>query len=276
MRKFKLINSIGAEFDLMRTDAFLNTPDGLGFSMENSYVNIGNVYEIADEQSSQKTVTGEMVFKGYKQYLEFVKFISYKPLKLCYKPLDEWAYLNCTVTRLDKGEISSTTSLLQCAIDFTALSKWYIPRQAITSTSDDVKGKNYTYTYNYTYIETVYGEFRITNNGTEACPSKLTIFGNCINPSWTLSQNGVITVSNSIKTEIPSNHKLIINSNDNEREIAEYTLDNVRYKNHYQNIDFDNKAFILIPTGDSMLKVSSESGLTVNAILEIDELYETI
>lgn len=276
MRQFKLINSIGAEFDLMRTDAFFNTPDGLGFSMDNSYVNIGNSYKITDEQSSQKAITGEMIFKGYKQYQEFTKFISYKPLKLAYKPLDEWAYIKCTVTRLDKGEISYSTGLLQCPIDLTALSKWYIPRRAISNVDGDIVGKKYTYKYDYTYVETVSGEFRITNNGTETCPTKLTIFGGCVNPSWTLSQSNKILVKNSVDAEIASNHKLIINSNDNEREIREYTLDDTLYKNLYQKIDFDNKAFILIPTGDSFLRITDDSGTIINAILELDEIYETI
>ena len=74
MRQFKLINSTGAEFNLMRLDAFFNSPDGLGFSMDNSYANIGTVYEITEEKASQKAVTGEMIFKGYKQYKEFIKY----------------------------------------------------------------------------------------------------------------------------------------------------------------------------------------------------------
>lgn len=276
MRQFKLINSIGATFDLMRIDAFFNTPDGLGFSMENSYVNIGNTYEITDEQSNQKTITGEMIFKGYKQYQEFAKFISYRPLKLAYKPLSEWAYVKCTVTRLDKGEISYSTNFLHCSIDFTALGKWYIPRRAMSNIDGNIEGKKYKYKYDYTYVEMVSGEFRITNNGTESCPTKLTIFGSCTNPKWSLSQSGKTLVNNSIEVEIPANHKLVINSNDNEREIAEYTLDDTKYKNHYQKIDFDNKAFILIPTGDSLLRISDTSGIPINAILEIDEVYETV
>lgn len=276
MRQFKLINSTGAEFNLMRLDAFFNSPDGLGFSMDNSYANIGTVYEITEEKSSQKAVTGEMIFKGYRQYKEFIKFISYKPLKLAYKPLDEWAYLKCTVTRLDKSEISSSTNLLTCAIDFTALSKWYIPRRAMTSDGDSTNIKKYTYRYGYTYVETASGEFRIINEGTEECPSILTLFGNCVNPNWVLSQNGKTLIKNGLNVEIPSNHKLIINSNDNEREIAEYTLDGTLYRNLYQKIDFDNKAFIVIPIGESMLRVTETSGNEVNAILEVEEVYETI
>ena len=86
----------------------------------------------------------------------------------------------------------------------------------------------------------------------------------------------MVNLELSMNVEIPSNHKLIINSNDNEREIAEYTLDDTLYQNLYQKIDFDNKAFIVIPTGESMLRVTETSGNKINAILEIEEVYETI
>lgn len=276
MRKFKLINSLGQTFDLMRKDAFFNSPDGLGFQMDQEFARIGSTYQLIETQASQKKPSGEMVFKSYEVYKEFTQFIAHIPLKLAYMPSNEWYYLDCTVSKLSKSEISRNNRRLICDIDFVAQSKWYIPRIGKRTSAEISNPKKYKYKYPYTYTESVNGIIDLFNAGSEECPCIIHIFGPIINPQWSLIVNGVVNQSGSISETIKKDNKLVINSKDNELEIAEYTRDNIFVKNHYQNSDFEKENFILIPVGKSTLTVAGTTSSEVVAYIEVIETYETI
>ena len=80
VRQFKLINALGQEFDLMRKDAFFQTPSGLGFSVDFDVEPVGYDWIETDSQIDQKTVSGELVFTKYQGYQEFIRFCSLSPL----------------------------------------------------------------------------------------------------------------------------------------------------------------------------------------------------
>lgn len=276
VRQFKLINSKGASFNLMRRDALFYVPDGLGFSMDSEYMQIGNSYQLIDTEASQKVVSGTMVFDSYAIYEEFVNFIAFTPLKLAYKPLNEWAYLDCSVSNLSKSEIDYTDRKLKCNIDFTATSKWYIPRRAERTSPEVANGKRYTYTYDYQYAETLNGIIRITNNSSEDSPCIITIFGQIVNPTWSLIVANKVVASGQVSGTIEDGNKLVINSKDNQLEIAEYQADGTFVQNRYQDSDFTRENFIYIPNGQSTLLISSDVATEVNAYIEVEEIHETI
>ena len=89
IRKFKLINATGAEWDLMRNDGFFYAPEGLGVAQDNEYMRIGSTYELVQKVAAQKAVNGTMMFSSYSVYHEFSRFIVFAPLKLAYMPVDE-------------------------------------------------------------------------------------------------------------------------------------------------------------------------------------------
>lgn len=276
VRQFKLINSRGAEFNLMRRDALFYIPDGLGFSMDSEYMQIGNSYQLIDTEASQKIVSGVMVFDGYKQYDEFVSFIGHTPLKLLYKPLLEWAYLDCSVTNLGKGEIDYQDRKLKCNIDFTGTSKWYIPRKVEHTSPEVANGKRYTYTYDYQYADTLNGLIYITNNSSEDSPSIISIFGQIVNPTWSLIVNNKVVQSGQVQGTIEEGNKLVICSKDNSLEIAEYTQQGEFVRNRYQDSDPTRENFIYIPSGNSTLLISSDVATEVEAYIEVEEIHETI
>lgn len=277
VRQFKLQNANGATFDLMRKDAFFYTPDGLGFRQDAQFMQIGNSYKLIETESAQKTPTGVMVFKNYAIYQEFAKFISYTPLRLMYKPISEWFYLDCIVSSLGKAEIDHTTNRLQCNIDFTATSKWYIPRVARRSGAETANAKQYTYTYNYQYADAINGIINIMNNSTEASPLVISIMGDITDPVWSLIVNNVVVQSGSVTGNIPSGSKLVINSKDNELEIAEYDATTGAFiANWYQASDFNRENFIYAPVGASTLRVAGNVAQTIDAWAEIEEIHETV
>lgn len=277
VRKFKMINANGAEFNLMRRDAFLYQPDGLGISQDNEYMRIGNTYELIQRLSSQKAVSFAMVFKSYAIYREFADFIIYQPLKLAYMPMNEWVYIDGEITAMEKSEIDYSTNRLVCNTTFTASSLWYIPRQA-KRTADDVESpKKYDYIYGYTYADAINGYINVVNNSNEDAQGVITIFGPITNPSWYVSVNNNVTESGTVNAVIPAGDKLVVNSKDGHLEVAEYVAESDEFvRNLYQFTDFARETFVHFPAGNSVLFVSGSTDEAIVAYVQIDEVHDTV
>ena len=277
VRQFKLMNATGQTFDLMQKDAFFYTPDGLGFRMDSEYIKLGGTYQLVETEAAQKSPAGIMVFSGYPKYQEFVRFINQTPLKLMYKPVDEWAYLDCMVSSLSKAEIDYRDNKLKCSIDFQGTSKWYIPRQAQQTASEVLNAKKYTYSYDYAYADAITGIINLNNDASEDCPSVITIMGEITNPTWSLIVNNVTIQSGAITGTIAAGNKLIINSKDNSLEIGEYVAaTNEFVANRYQDSDFTKQNFIYVPPGQSTLRVAGTVVDSIHALIEIEEIHETV
>ncbi len=274
MRKFKLINADGQEFDLMRKDAFFSTPSGLGFKKGFDIAVSGYSFIETDNVLEQKEISGEMIFKGYKEYNEFSKFITKLPLKLCYKPLDTWYYIDCKVSQLDKDEISYSSKRLICKIDYLCFSQLY---KDITVTKSKVgdDGKIYNYSYPFKYVEPSTGIITIINESNIDSPCILHIMGPCVNPSYSLIQSGVVKATGKINKILDEGRKLVIDSNPNNMEIAEYTINNEYINSLYGFSDFTTARFIYFPPGESTLQFSHEGSTEFIAFTEVRLLAET-
>lgn len=277
VRQFKLINSLGTEWDLMRKDGFLYAPEGLGISKENEYMRIGSTYELVQRLSAQKQIAFTMIFKSYAVYRSFADFCVWTPLKLAYNPGPEWSYIDGEITDLEKTEISPSTGRLECNSTFTATSLWYIPRAA-RKTSDDVDSpKRYNYTYDYTYADELNGYIRVVNNASEDSPATISIMGPISNPAWYVSVNNDIVASGAVTADIPAEDKLVINSKDGHLEVAEYVAaTNEFVRNLYQATDFSRETFVMFPPGNSVLFISGSNQGSINAWVEVEEVHETI
>lgn len=276
VRKFKLINSTGAEWDLMRKDGFLYEPEGLGINQDNEYMRIGSTYELVQSLSAQKSVNFTMVFASYSVYREFARFIIYAPLKLAYMPLNEWAYIDGDITSLSKTEINPNTRRLECAAVFTATSLWYIPRAARKTAEDVENPKRYDYGYDYQYADAINGYIAVVNDSNEDAPATISIMGPITDPAWYVSVNNNVVSSGSVTATIPEGDKLVINSKDGALEVSEYTTDNVMVRNLYQATDFSRETFVLFPPGNSVLFISGTSEEPIEAWVQIEEVHDTI
>lgn len=276
VRKFKLINSEGAEWDLMRKDGFLYEPEGLGINQDNEYMRIGSTYELVQSLAAQKAVNFTMVFASYSVYREFARFIIYAPLKLAYMPLNEWAYIDGDITALSKTEINPNTRRLECAAVFTATSLWYIPRAARKTAEDVENPKRYDYGYDYQYADAINGYIAVVNDSNENAPATISIMGPITDPAWYVSVNNNVVSSGSVTATIPEGDKLVINSKDGALEVSEYTTDNVMVRNLYQATDFSRETFVLFPPGNSVLFISGTSEDPIEAWVQIEEVHDTI
>ena len=275
MRYFKLVNALGAEWDLMQKDGFFHAPSGLGFSRSISSLRAGLDWLPSSEFLNQKTPSGEMVFFSYESYQRLVSFISYDvPLFLMYQPTRKWYRCRCKVTKLEKGDMTSP-GLLVCPIVFSCLGTWHELVSASQAEVNTAAGKVYPYAYPYSYADSTVASAAIENGNLDS-PCKLHIFGPCTNPAWSISQGGKTLQRGRVFATIPEGHKLIVAASPAEMEIAEYTRNNVLVQDLYAASDFSTERFIYAPPGSSTVSVTAENADTVRATVEVEKLAYSV
>lgn len=267
VRQFKLINGNGAEYDMTRPEALLHAPDGLGWGTERTINRLGQTYIAIDEREIHQTPTGEMVFRTYEEYANFLSFCQVGDLVLAYRPRSTWYYVRCLIS-INKSEIKVDTLHLVCPVTFTLTSYWY--EKVVTQTSTPGESENekqYAYTYSYQYGMGELNSFDITCD----LPSyfKLTIFGEATNPIWRVVQNGDIIKSGKLIATIGSSQKAVINTDPKNTEIGLYTLSNTRINNLYGYSDFATERIFALPQGSCQLQVLSEDDTPPKVMLEV-------
>lgn len=272
MRRFKLMNSTGAEWDLMSKQSYFNAPSGLGYSKSFETIQAGTAWLVSNEETTQYSITGEMVFFSYAKYQEFVAFTAKAPLTLMYAPEKTWYRIRCRIQTLSKGEFKN--GYLSVSVVFIAFGLWH---EAVTvkKAGNKSTGKKYSYAYPFEYVETTIGSARITNGGIES-PCKLHILGAVVNPAWTLTQGSIKISEGTVTATIPEGHKLVVNADPAEMEIAEYTLNGEFVKDLYSNSDFSTARFIYVPAGESTLTFTHEGTGTIDAYVEVEKLAYSV
>lgn len=273
VRQFKLVNAVGAEWDLMRKDAYFNSPSGLGMAKTFTTARTGYEFLILQELLSQKSVSGEMVFRQYSTYEEFVSFITQTPLMLHYMPITKWYRIRCDVQSLSKTEKSGPN--LICPITFLCFGTWHEGVVVTQAEGPEVGQKKYTYSYPYTYAETSAGSALIQNGDLES-PCKLHIFGPVTNPSWALYKAGEKVMEGKVNATIPDGNKLVVDADPATMEIAEYTRNNVFVEDLYQDSDFSTARFVYAPPGTSTITFTHEGTADINAYVEVEKLAYTV
>lgn len=266
IRQFNLTNANGQIFDMMRTDAFFNSPEGFGWGVTDTVLPIGESYIVTDTEPNQPAPSGRMVFAGYAQYNEFLAFVQVGGLVLGYNTLGKWQYLDVSLT-ISKGEIDTASKMLLCDVAFTAHSGWYEKLVAYQA-QDAVGGKVYSYTYPYRYASSVPGTVDIVNGNLESYP-KITIFGPVTNPFWALYKSGVRLETGRVNLTVPAGNKLVIDSHPATMEIAEYTAAGQFIANRYGDSDFTTARLFMLPPGPCSVVFTQDGAGTVNAYMEV-------
>jgi len=274
MRQFKLVDGSNQEFDLMNKNAFFYAPDGLGFDKNIETAQIGQSFIVIKEELAQKSITGTMVFNGYANFKTFVEFVSEKSLKLLYKPIDKWYYINCKVQNLTKGEISNSSGKLECQVTFLCLGTWYETLESRNTSGTIEGGKIYNYQYSYEY-SSVNNKLTIENGSIESS-CKISIFGACVNPHWEVRNNGITYATGTVNVTIPSGNKLVIDASPESIEISEYTMNNVFVAKRYSSSDFSTERFIYLRAGENIIEFSDNGGGVISAFVEVKKLAESV
>lgn len=268
VRQFKLINKTGAEFNLMRLDAYLHNPDGLGFAIESEVRRVDNTFILLDDYIAQAEPSGEIIFKGYEQYEEFVRFVQVGGCVLGYKPLDVWRYLDVLIS-IGKSEISYENKKLICPVTFTAISEWYESEVVYETYGEPPEHrKEYNYTYPFTYMGGTGGTIEI-HNGLLESYMRIIISGVAENPRWTLTAEDGTEKEGKVNAIIGTGNVLVIDSHPATMEIAEYTASGAYVQDRYGDSDFSTERIFPLPPGDSALAVLDDTSATIEARIEV-------
>lgn len=201
VRQFYLENSLGKKYQLTNKNfkQFLSEPEGLGFVKSLTTLRLGDDELITNEQYSMPSISGNILFydkveKAYQDYLDFISFVRYTPLKLYYLPPNLLFpyYIECSMVQLDKGEYS-TSGYLSCPISIYGNTLWQNSQESSlevnNSESDD--GKYYDLVRPYHYSGFSLNSIVINNIGDIPVGFILEIVGDVTNPRLTATQDGV-------------------------------------------------------------------------------------
>lgn len=261
VRRFKLINKIGAEYNLNNYGhAWLHDPDGLGWAQTLETVSVGDAFVTLRTGVEAPSPNGEIIFISYEAYQEFLDFVQIGGLVLAYMPLSTWRYLDCVV-QIEKSEIKPENDRLICPITFLAQSYWYEALQVYrTSSEAHESDKQYDYEYAYTYGGDGAGAVTVYNGALESYFS-LTMLGEVRNPYWRVMKNGEIVKEGKVNATISAGNKLVVNTHPAKMEIAEYTVGGEFVRDLYGLSDFTTERIFALPSGTSTV-VLADSSLT--------------
>lgn len=202
IRQFYIENSLGNKYYLTNKNFkhFLNEPNGLGFSKSLNVLRLGNVELITDEQYSMPSVSGNVLFynnveQAYQDYLEFVNFVRYAPLKLYYLPPNMLFpyYIECSITQVDKSEYQRE-GYLSCPITFYGYTLWQNSQESslVVNNNENADGKHYELIRPYHYAGNSLSSIIINNTGDVPIGFVLEVVGSVTNPRLIASQNGIV------------------------------------------------------------------------------------
>lgn len=274
MRKFYLTNAKGKTIDLQsRSDILLYNQTGLGYVEDADYVRIRNSYSMTSKFIKQHEINCRLVFSGknfYEKYYDFVRFCQDTPLTLRYEIHDTF-YLNVRLAEISKTQGVSNLHMF-CDVKFMAYGLFYrtLSRhiEPITPSTDEV----YPYVYDDIYPAEIVGSVMLESDSTEDSPTKITIFGEAVNPVWRQYVNGKLVATGYYPGTIVAGHTLVIDSTVIPYSIEEYDSGMNLVADRYALCDFTTERFFYLRKGKNSISVSHDGvnglALTVEGRVE--------
>lgn len=199
-RKFKLVNANNNEFTLTEQNfkVFANNPNGLGFSKSVSTLRLGDEELLLYSLVNLDNINFELLFYDdklsdkYQKYVEFMQFISFKPLYLYYQRPNgfEWYRRRIEIVSLSKGEVSFEDSMLHCNLVMKSLGFWEDDiAEEIVLEKQEQQGKIYPITYPFTYGGNSFSGVDLISKGLLDTPLEIQINGTSEDAEWIIYDN---------------------------------------------------------------------------------------
>lgn len=247
-RKFSLTNGNSATWDFTeKTNSyFAANPSGLGLSISNSLLRLGNKQKLIEQTYEFIDKSFEVLFYGdtldeiYYDYNKFVEFLSVGDISLIYDiPSQSTSYrISVVVDMLDKTEVKDN-GIMSCGFTLTPLSFWEDNIKNVLNISSSASGddgKAYPLTRPYKYAISSLNNIEIDILGTIESPLEITIEGTTTNPQYSLfNENGDVIGIGEFEGTFD---KVYVNSDEVNEEII-LSANNVELENpyNYQKID---------------------------------------
>lgn len=306
-RQFKLTNSKGEVLDLLNQNgAMFFEPDGLGFSEEADWLQLGTTFRPVNIRSSQRVISGKIIILGegeaYSRYYEFIRFIRSAPLVMEYTTHDTFC-IDVRVQSIEKSELTHD-GILDCKIQFVALGPFYkyvrkfVPKPTdpdylsylVTNNSEYVVsdetapivagGPNANDRYDYVYSD-VYPDENIDTTTMsldvfEESPIRITIYGPCTKPQWSHYVDGKFVASGKYNGVLAEDRMLVIDNTTVPYKIYEKTSDGFYMGDRYGACDFSTERFIFAKPGENRISIGHEDNFGVTFHVEAKLCYESV
>ncbi len=277
IRKFKIINSEGAAYDLNSKQSFFHKVGGFGFKDNTEFQRIGADFYALEEVFSQGEIKGSIFFygkKAYERYRDFTKFVRLTPLTLEYVTDDTYR-LPVRLAEIDKSELKEGGIGLDCEVTFLATGLFY---RSVTKYSETVYvgGKIYPYTYPYTYADVSANTLMIDSDSFADSPCRITIYGPCENPVWKHYVNNELHATGAYLGTLRADHKLVIDTTSVPYSITERGVSGEIIADRYQMCDFTTERFITLKHGTNRISLSHDRLNSVDMMVEAKISYETV
>lgn len=280
MRKLTIINGKGKEYDLL--DASLSPTfqvEGLGFSDETEFMQIGNRFLPLEENTAQGVLEMTLLFWNLSdsRYQEFAKMARYNPLTIIYENDKGLYYFPCRLRSISKTD-KKGYNIYGCSVQFILTGNPYEILSAFNK-GEIGEGKNYGvsgYTYNYTYSNDNMNTLLINSHSAIESSCIITLYGELINPVWRHYVNGVYKESGAYNGTIPSGHSLVIDSRSLPYSIIEYDSSGNVVADRYQLCDFSTERFMKVNEGENRYSISHDGSDAVKMKVEAYIEHETV
>lgn len=277
IRKFRLINANGDSFDLNNKLSFFHAVDGLGFTDDTQFEQIGTNFYPLEDVFAQGALKGSILFGGadaYVTYRSFSRFVRATPLTLVYQT-DETFRIQVRLTELGKGEKVEGGQGLVSSVCFMALGLFYKSVNQYSGTLE-IGGKIYDYEYPYTYADVSVNTVEIQSDSYEDSPCKITIYGPCTNPVWKHYINNTLVETGRYEGSLMADHKLVIDTTQIPFSITERGAMDELVADRYQFCDFSTERFFHLGYGSNRISVTHDGLNSVKVLVEGRISYETV
>lgn len=284
VRQFRFINEKGQEFNLMGlyTSCFLSEPDGLGYSYNATYEQVGNSFFETLRNVQQAQITGIANFSSYDNFRSLVDYIEgSESLRFGYKipyknlPVKEY-FKDINIQNIGKGQID-TDGILRCPITFDCLSLWYEENRTIYSTSAQANEIRWDFKWDSKFVDYNNRTLEYINKGHVPAPVLIKIKGPVTNPTLTLKVEGQVYQEVEVNVTLQEyeafEYCTLTNSFYIRKENTDGTYTNL-FDQEY--IDPANNNVIKFPQGKSCELIMSAENEILNAEVSVYAYYKVV
>ena len=284
VREFKLVNEKGQEFSLMdiRNFCLLTDPNGLGYSYETEYQQLGNTFVENLRKLGQGQITGTVNFINYDNYTSFVNFIeSSEELKFGYKvPFADGTFKeyfkDIQIQSLSKTQLQ-TNGILSEAVTFDCLSLWYEENTVIYKIEPQTNEIRWDFRWDSKFTDYDTRKLQYINQGHVEAPVIIEIDGHVVNPQIELYVEGELYQTVKITVDIAEYEKFLYDTRENKFYIGKQNTDGSKTSLFsLDHIDFANDNVIRLPKGKSCEIKLTANNEVLNAQITILPQYKAV
>lgn len=276
MNVYSLINENNEWLSLsnFKETALIPSFYGVGYEHDETYVRVGNSYRLENREIKQGQLSGRIVFKEYSKYLELIEYLEdSESLRLIYKPIDTEYYRDVIFQGITGVVVKG--AVVECDINFNCKGLYYTQDDR-RFTLEAIEGESrwplpFPFTFNdYSNISITYN-----NRGHTDSEFVVEIYGYTEKPELKLFIDGVLKYKVSFNVTIQEGEKLLYSAKDGNNYVAIQRADGSQeYIPNCLNLESDN--FFKIPKGQSVLKVSTDSGVRNKVVFSILTAYKGV